>query len=145
MKSKPCLMRTSVTDLFAIGSPRFGLDVPCPRLASRRCAMLVGPIRSASPRTAATAVPRLARPSVAPRGAPLTVAVGVSFDERGGNIAPVALGQQVLDVNLGQRGRTLALQHAPGRLVLGGEKRQCPALDAHAGGAPAAVSQPLRR
>src|SRR5207253_7486640 len=143
MKSKPWLVRISVTELFAIGSPRFGLDVPCPRLASRRCAMLVGAIRSASPRTAATAVPRLGRPSVAPRGARLAVAVGMSFDERRGNIAPVALGQQVLDVNLRQRGRTLAAQHAPGRLVLGGEKRQRPAFDAHARGPPDAVSQPL--
>src|SRR5947209_11446508 len=113
MKSKPWLVRISVTELFAIGSPRFGLDVPCPRLASRRCAMLVGAIRSASARTAATAVPRLARPSVASRGAHLAVAVGVSFDERCGKLAPVARGQQVLGGSLGQRGRTLALQPAP--------------------------------
>src|SRR5436190_1348882 len=95
----------------------FRIGRALPRLASRRCAMLVGAKRSASPRTAATAVPRLARPRVPARSAPLAMAIGVSFDERRGNIAPVALGQQVLDVNLRQRGRTLAAQHAPGRLV----------------------------
>src|SRR5438067_12865119 len=114
MKSNPWLVRTSVTELFAIGSLRFGLDVSCPSLASRRCAMLVGAKRSASPRTAATAVPRLARPRVPARSAPLAMAIGVSFDERRGNIAPVALGQQVLDVKLRQRRRTLAAHHAPG-------------------------------
>src|SRR5438093_2095479 len=103
MKSKPWVVRTSVTELFAIGSPRFRLDVPRPRLASRRCAMLVRRIRSASSRTAATAVPRLAPPGLAPGGThgPLGVAVWPRFGKGCGQVAPVALDQQVLEVDLG--------------------------------------------
>src|SRR2546426_12691522 len=90
MKSKPWVVRTSVTELFAIGSPRFRLDVPSPRLASRRCAMLIGRIRSASSWTAATAVPRLAPLGTTPRGAhaPLDGALGPGVGKGYGPAAP---------------------------------------------------------
>src|SRR2546425_12637153 len=112
MKSNPWFVRTWVPDLFAIGSPLFRLDVPGPRLASRRCAMLIGRIRSASSRTAATAVPRLAPLGPPPRGArgPLDVAVGPGFGKGCGQGTPVALDQQGLYVDLGQGRRTLAPQ-----------------------------------
>src|SRR2546425_10401171 len=46
----------------------FWIGCPLPRSASRRCPMLIGRIRPASPRTAAPADPRPASPSFTPCG-----------------------------------------------------------------------------
>src|SRR2546425_5035642 len=79
----------------------FWIGCPLPRLASRRCPMLIGRIRPASPRTAAPAVPRLAPPRFTPCGVCPAVARWPSFDQGCPDVTPVALAQQMLDVELG--------------------------------------------
>src|SRR3989442_12757494 len=57
----------------------FWIGCPLPRLASRRCPMLIGRIRPASPRTAAPAVPRLPPPPFTPSGVSPALAVLPGF------------------------------------------------------------------
>src|SRR2546428_8511676 len=76
----------------------FWIGCPLPRLASRRCPMLIGRIRPASPRTAAPAVSPPAPPRFTPCGVCPAGAGWASFDHGCRDVAPGALAQQVLYV-----------------------------------------------
>src|SRR2546429_9517774 len=117
------------------------------RLSASRGGPLVGSIGAAPARAAAAPIPRLGRtggtgrPGRYARGAH----PGLRLHQRGGDVAPVAFGEQVSHVQLGQGGCALATERAPGGLILGRDESQRAALDAHAGGAADAMRGPLRR
>src|SRR2546430_795300 len=122
----------------------------CPlsfRLSASRGGALVGSIGAAPARTAAAPIPRLGR--TRSTGRPGRYArgghPGLSFDPRCGDRAPIAFAEQAPNVELGQGGRALAAQGAPGGLILGRNEGQGAALDAHAGRAADAMGEPLRR
>src|SRR2546428_8637013 len=143
MKSRPWVVCTSLTELFAISSPRCSLS-PLSRLGASGGGTLVGSIRPTPARTAAAAIPRLAGTSSA-GGRARGAHPRLRLHQRGGDVAPVAFGHQVSYVELGQGGRALAAEGAPGGLILGRDEGQGPALDAHAGGPADAMGEPLRR
>src|SRR6059058_1173807 len=113
----------------------------CPlllRLSASRGGPLVGSIRPAPARTAAATIPRLARPRAA-GGRARGAHPRLRLHQRGGDVAPVAFGQQVSHVQLRQGGRALATEGAPGSLVFGRHEGEGTALDTHAGGAANAM------
>src|SRR5438132_4868475 len=120
----------------------------CPlvfRLSASRGGPLVGSIGPAPARTATPPIPGLARTGGTGGGTLGAAYPRLRLDQRGRDVAPVALGQQVPHVQLGQGGRALATEGAPGSLVFRCYEGQGTALDAHAGRSADAMGEPLRR
>src|SRR2546421_3828079 len=93
-----------LTPLFCFGCPAVL------RLSAGRGGPLVRSVRPAAARPAAPAIPGIGRPDLALDAAWLArrARPGLGFDQRRRDVAPITLGQQMADVQFGQRGRTLA-------------------------------------
>src|ERR1700681_416358 len=147
MKSRPWVACTSLTELFAISSPRYAFAPRCFRLSASRGGPLVGSIRPAPARTATAPIPRLGRTggrTGRPGGYARGAHPGLSFDQRSRDIAPIAFGQQDPNIELGEGGCALATEGTPGRLILRRNESEGATLDPHAGRAADAVGEPLR-
>src|SRR6266550_4383783 len=115
------------------------------RLSASRGRPLVRPVWPPAARTATPMIPRGSRTGV-PLPARLTCRcdIGPRLDQRRRDVTPITLRQQGPDVDFLQRGRTLAAERTPGRLILGRKERQSATFDAHPRGAADTMGEPLR-